>query len=91
MARSTLIGIMGQISCYTGKEVTWEQVSASDFYFAAQARGRARGHGAAGEARRRGHLPGGVRRECRSSYETAGGDDSGGRCASRRSPICAME
>jgi predicted dehydrogenase len=33
MARSTMIGIMGQISCYTGKEVTWEQVSASDFYF----------------------------------------------------------
>ena len=34
MARSTLIGIMGQISCYTGKEVTWEQINASDFYFA---------------------------------------------------------
>ena len=33
MARSTMIGIMGQISCYTGKEVTWEQASASDFYF----------------------------------------------------------
>jgi myo-inositol 2-dehydrogenase/D-chiro-inositol 1-dehydrogenase len=33
MARSTLIGIMGQISCYTGKEVTWEQVSKSDFYY----------------------------------------------------------
>ncbi len=33
MARSTLIGIMGQITCYTGKEVTWEQVSSSDFYF----------------------------------------------------------
>jgi hypothetical protein len=28
------MGIMGQISCYTGKEVTWEQVTASDFYFA---------------------------------------------------------
>jgi hypothetical protein len=24
---------MGQISCYTGKEVTWEQVKASDFYY----------------------------------------------------------
>lgn len=34
MARSTLIGIMGQLTCYTGKEVTWEQVSASDFQFA---------------------------------------------------------
>ncbi len=33
-ARSTLIGIMGQISCYTGKEVTWDQASSSDFYFA---------------------------------------------------------
>jgi hypothetical protein len=34
MARSTLIGVIGQLSCYTGKEVTWEQGSASDFYFA---------------------------------------------------------
>ena len=33
MARSTLIAIMGEISCYSGKEVTWEQISASDFYF----------------------------------------------------------
>ena len=33
MARSTMIGIMGQISCYTGKEVTWEQVTASDFHY----------------------------------------------------------
>ena len=29
MARSTMIGVMGQISCYTGKEVTWEQIMAS--------------------------------------------------------------
>jgi predicted dehydrogenase len=34
MTRSTLIGIMGQLSCYTGKAVTWDQVSNSDFYFA---------------------------------------------------------
>lgn len=34
MARSTLIGIMGQISCYTGKEVTWEQIENSDFAYA---------------------------------------------------------
>jgi predicted dehydrogenase len=34
MIRATLMGIMGQISCYTGKEVTWEQVTTSDFYFA---------------------------------------------------------
>jgi predicted dehydrogenase len=33
MARSTLTGIMGQISCYTGKEVTWEQISRSNFYY----------------------------------------------------------
>jgi predicted dehydrogenase len=33
MARSTLIGIMGQFSCYTGQEVTWDQISQSDFYF----------------------------------------------------------
>jgi hypothetical protein len=25
---------MGQISCYTGKEVTWEQVTRSDFQYA---------------------------------------------------------
>ena len=34
MLRSTLMAIMGQISCYTGLEVTWEQISNSDFYFA---------------------------------------------------------
>jgi predicted dehydrogenase len=34
MAQSTLIGIMGQISCYSGQAVTWEQVTTSDFYFA---------------------------------------------------------
>ena len=34
MARSTLIAIMGQISCYTGKEVTWEQITQSDFAYA---------------------------------------------------------
>jgi predicted dehydrogenase len=33
MARSTLIGIMGQISCYTGKEVTWDQISLSEFAY----------------------------------------------------------
>jgi myo-inositol 2-dehydrogenase / D-chiro-inositol 1-dehydrogenase len=33
MARSTLMGIMGQLSCYTGKEVTWEQVTTSDFFY----------------------------------------------------------
>jgi predicted dehydrogenase len=33
MARSTMVSIMGQISCYTGKEVTWEQINKSDFYY----------------------------------------------------------
>ena len=33
MARSTMIGVMGQISCYTGKEVSWEDVMASDYYY----------------------------------------------------------
>jgi len=33
MCRSTLIGIMGQLSCYTGHEVSWEQVSQSDFAY----------------------------------------------------------
>lgn len=34
MARSTMIPVMGQISCYTGKEVSWEQVNASNFCYA---------------------------------------------------------
>jgi len=33
MARSTMITVMGQISCYTGREVTWEQINRSDFYY----------------------------------------------------------
>ncbi len=33
-AHSTLVGIMGQIACYTGSEVTWEQAYNSNFYFA---------------------------------------------------------
>lgn len=34
MARSTLIPIMGQLSCYTGKQMAWEQVSQSNFFYA---------------------------------------------------------
>ncbi len=34
MANSTLTTIMGQLSCYTGEEVTWEQANASDFAYA---------------------------------------------------------
>jgi len=37
MARSTMITVMGQISCYTGKEVSWEQVNKSDFYYSPKA------------------------------------------------------
>ena len=33
MARSTMITVMGQISCYTGKEVSWEQINQSDFFY----------------------------------------------------------
>jgi len=34
MVRSTLIAMMGQFSCYTGQEVTWEMINESDFCFA---------------------------------------------------------
>jgi myo-inositol 2-dehydrogenase/D-chiro-inositol 1-dehydrogenase len=33
MVPSTLVTVMGQISCYTGKEITWEQINQSDFYY----------------------------------------------------------
>lgn len=33
MARSTQITVMGQLSCYTGQEVKWDQVTNSNFYF----------------------------------------------------------
>jgi len=33
MARSTLATVMGQLSCYTGKEVTWDQATKSDFFY----------------------------------------------------------
>jgi predicted dehydrogenase len=31
MVRSTMVAIMGQLSCYSGKEVTWEQITKSDY------------------------------------------------------------
>ncbi|HEX2972730.1 MAG TPA: Gfo/Idh/MocA family oxidoreductase [Tepidisphaeraceae bacterium] len=34
MAKSTMIGVMGQMSCYSGQEVTWDQVNKSNFCFA---------------------------------------------------------
>ncbi|MBL9137705.1 MAG: Gfo/Idh/MocA family oxidoreductase [Verrucomicrobiales bacterium] len=33
MARSTMITVMGQLSCYTGKELSWDEVNASDFAY----------------------------------------------------------
>jgi predicted dehydrogenase len=32
MGRSTLVTIMGQLSCYSGKLVTWEQATKSDYF-----------------------------------------------------------
>ncbi|MBM3999352.1 MAG: Gfo/Idh/MocA family oxidoreductase [Planctomycetes bacterium] len=34
MARSTLVVIMGQLSCYSGRELRWDEVTASDFCLA---------------------------------------------------------
>lgn len=34
MAKSTLTTVMGQISCYTGKGLSWEEINASDFFYA---------------------------------------------------------
>jgi hypothetical protein len=34
MVRSTTIGIMGQLSCYTGQQVTWDQFEKSGFFYA---------------------------------------------------------
>ena len=56
MARSTLVAVMGQLACYSGKELTWDQVAKSDFVFTAEGRGRAPGHGTAGQAGRQGQL-----------------------------------
>jgi len=33
MVPSTMVGVMGQISCYTGKEVTLEQIKQSDYFY----------------------------------------------------------
>ena len=58
MAGSTLMGIMGQLSSYTGKAVSWDQVSTSDFHYPPRPEDCAPGHGPAGEAPRRWNLPG---------------------------------
>ena len=33
MARSTMMGIMGQASCYTGEEIIWDKINASEFSY----------------------------------------------------------
>ncbi len=37
MARSSQVAVMGQLACYCGKELTWEQVSKSNFFYAPKA------------------------------------------------------
>ncbi|MCP5520928.1 MAG: Gfo/Idh/MocA family oxidoreductase [Verrucomicrobiales bacterium] len=34
MAPSTLTTVMGQLSCYTGKGISWEEINASDYFHA---------------------------------------------------------
>lgn len=36
MAQSTLVAIMGQLSCHSGRDIRWDEVTASDFCFAPQ-------------------------------------------------------
>jgi hypothetical protein len=33
MARSTQIGLLGQFSCYTGSQVTWQEFEESEFFY----------------------------------------------------------
>lgn len=33
MVKSTMIAVMGQISCYTGIAITWEEINNSDFFY----------------------------------------------------------
>ena len=33
MADATLVTVMGQLSCFSGKEVTWPQALKSDFFY----------------------------------------------------------
>ena len=37
MIPSSLVAVMGQLACYSGRELTWEQVSKSNFLFAPKA------------------------------------------------------
>ncbi|MBI4662275.1 MAG: Gfo/Idh/MocA family oxidoreductase [Verrucomicrobia bacterium] len=33
MVRSTMVTVMGQLSCYTGQEITWDRINQSEFYY----------------------------------------------------------
>ena len=33
MSNSTMVGVLGQLACYSGKPVNWKDVWASDFSF----------------------------------------------------------
>lgn len=33
MTKSTMVAVLGQITCYSGKEVTWDQAMKSNFVF----------------------------------------------------------
>jgi hypothetical protein len=39
MVNATLATVMGQLSCYTGKEVTWDQAAKSDFFYPPKSEG----------------------------------------------------
>jgi hypothetical protein len=32
MTRSTMVAIMGQLSCYSGKQITWDEINQSDYF-----------------------------------------------------------
>ncbi|MHC4215455.1 MAG: Gfo/Idh/MocA family protein [Planctomycetota bacterium] len=36
MVRSTMVSVMGQISCYTGEEITWDKINQSDYSYQPQ-------------------------------------------------------
>ena len=57
MVNSTMIGILGQIACYTGKDTTWEAARDADLQLRAGAGGVELRDGAADQARPRRQLP----------------------------------
>ena len=57
MARSTMLAVLGQMVCYSGQQITWEEAMKSEL--PGLPRRLPLGHGAAGQAGRQRHLPGG--------------------------------